>query len=66
MINRCTIDTPNTHTQDRSFSWLGTDTLIKDGGIKLVLCAQNNIIQGISSKYMKKNIVGIFIFFYKK
>jgi hypothetical protein len=38
-----TIDTPNKHLNDRSFSWLGTDTLIKNGGIKLVLLAQNVI-----------------------
>ena len=30
------IDTPNTHVHNRTFSWLGTDTLIKSGGIKLI------------------------------
>ena len=27
--NRCKFDTPNTHIHDNSFSWFGTDTLIK-------------------------------------
>jgi len=33
------IDTPNTYIHDRSLSWLGTDTSVKCGGIKLVLWA---------------------------
>ena len=34
------IDTPNTQIHDCSFSWLGADTSIEIGGIKLVLWAQ--------------------------
>ena len=29
------IYTPNTHTHDRQLSWLGTDTYLKSGGVKL-------------------------------
>jgi hypothetical protein len=29
-----------THIHDRSLSWLETNTSIKDGGVKLVLCVQ--------------------------
>ena len=37
---------PYTHIDDdRSFSWLGTDTSIKIGGVKLVLCAINSVCQ---------------------
>ena len=30
------IDTPNTHTHESSLSWLGTDTSIKSGRVKIV------------------------------
>ena len=35
-------DTPNTHINDRSLSWLGTDTSIKSGGVKIVLWTQTS------------------------
>ena len=35
-------DTPNTYIYDRSFSWLGTGTSIKNGGVKLVLHSQTS------------------------
>jgi len=35
------IDTTNTQIHDRSLSWLGTDTSIKTGEVKLVLWVQN-------------------------
>ena len=34
-------DTPNTHINDRSLSWLGTDTSIKSGGGKKNLLNPN-------------------------
>jgi hypothetical protein len=34
------IDIRNTHIHDRSLSWLGTDTSMKNGGIKVVLWTQ--------------------------
>jgi hypothetical protein len=34
--NRRNIDTSNTHLNDRSFSWIGTDTSIKP--YKVVMC----------------------------
>ena len=40
MVERGKIDTTNTQILDYSFSWLGTDTSLKRGGIKLVLWAQ--------------------------
>ena len=40
MVERSTIDAPNTQIHDRSFSWLGTVTSIKSGGTKLVLWVQ--------------------------
>ena len=43
------IDTPNTQIYDCSLSWLGTDTSIKSGGVKL-------LVQIHSSK-KKKNII---------
>ena len=40
ITERDQIDTTNTHIHDRSFSWLGTSTSIKSGGIILVLWTQ--------------------------
>lgn len=37
ILNRGKIDTPNTKIHDHSLSCLGTSTLIKRGGDKLVL-----------------------------
>jgi hypothetical protein len=37
IVKRGRIDTPNTQIHDRSRSWLGTGTLIKGDGVKLVL-----------------------------
>ena len=34
--NRSRIDTPNTHVHDHPFSWLGTDTSMKSGGVKQI------------------------------
>jgi hypothetical protein len=36
IIERSKIDTPSTQIHDLSLSWLGTDTSIKSGGVKLV------------------------------
>ena len=33
---------PITHIHDRSISWLGTDTSIKSGGVKLSLCTHTS------------------------
>jgi len=41
-VERDKIDTPNIKIHDRSFSWLGTGTSIKDGGVKLVWWTQTN------------------------
>ena len=35
-VERGKIDTPNTHTHESSLSWLGTDTSIKSGRVKIV------------------------------
>jgi len=35
IVERGKIDDPNTQIYDLSFSWLGTDTSIKCGGVKL-------------------------------
>ena len=37
VVERGNIDTLNTEIHDRLPSWLGTDTSIKGGGVKLVL-----------------------------
>ena len=36
IVERVTIDTPNTQIHDHSLSRLGTDTSIKSGSVKLV------------------------------
>ena len=36
IVERGTIDTPNTQIVDHSLSWFGTGTSIKSGGVKLV------------------------------
>ena len=33
IVERCKVDNPNTPIQDRSLSWLGTDTSIKVAGL---------------------------------
>ena len=35
IVERGKIDTPYAHIDDHSLSWLGTDTLIKSGGVEL-------------------------------
>jgi hypothetical protein len=35
-VERDKINTPNTKIRHRSFSWIGTGTSVKDGGVKLV------------------------------
>ena len=40
IVERGKFDTPNTQIHDDSPSWLGTGTLIKSGGDKLVLGSQ--------------------------
>jgi hypothetical protein len=36
ILERDKINTPNTKIRHRSFSWIGTGTSVKDGGVKLV------------------------------
>ena len=43
-MNKCKINTLNTHISDRSLSWLGTDTSIKSGRVKLDLWVQTTNI----------------------
>jgi hypothetical protein len=43
IVERRTIDTPNTQIHDRPLSWLGTGTSIKSAGVKLVLFVQTKI-----------------------
>jgi hypothetical protein len=38
------IDIRNTHIHDRSLSWLGTDTSMKNGRIKVVLWTPNSLL----------------------
>ena len=42
IVERDTVDTPNTQIHNRSLSWLGTGTSIKSGGAKIVLWAQTS------------------------
>ena len=37
IVERDNLDTPNTELQDISLSWLGTDTSMKCGRVKLVV-----------------------------
>ena len=41
IVERGKIDIPKTQIHDYSLSWLGTDTSIKSGGVKLVLMGTN-------------------------
>jgi hypothetical protein len=44
------IDTANTQIHDRSLSWLGTDTSINSGGVKIILIkAESRYAQYVSS-----------------
>jgi len=43
IVERGKIDTHNTQIHDSLISWLGTDTSIKSGRIKLVLWAQTSL-----------------------
>jgi len=38
IVGRGKIDTSNTQRHGRSLFWLGTDTSMKSGDVKLVLC----------------------------
>ena len=53
------IDTPKTQMHDRLLSWLGTDTSIKSGGVKLVLKAQT---LGEMIRLMKKKLPQLIAF----
>jgi hypothetical protein len=37
IVERAKINTPNSLIHDHSLPWLGTGTLLKSGGVKLVL-----------------------------
>ena len=41
IVKRGKIDTPNRQIHGRALSWFGTGTLIKSGGIKLVVWGQS-------------------------
>ena len=53
IVQRDKIDTTKTHIRvhDRSISWLGTDTSIKSGGVKLVLWTQVSSLSDIMRSY---------------
>jgi hypothetical protein len=42
IVERGKIDTPNTQIHDTSLSWLGTDTSLKGGGVKVVTESEIN------------------------
>jgi hypothetical protein len=42
IVERGKMDNPNTYIHDKAFPWLGTGTLIKSGGVKLVLWTQTS------------------------
>ena len=53
IVQRDKIDTTKTQIRvhDRSISWLGTDTSIKSGGVKLVLWTQVSSLSNIMRSY---------------
>jgi hypothetical protein len=48
------IDTHNTHRHGRSLSWVCTETSIKSGGVKLVLCEQTSTLILIIMKILSR------------
>ena len=48
------IDTHNTHRHGRSLSWVCTETSIKRGGVKLVLCEQTSTLILIIMKILSR------------
>jgi len=51
IVERGTIDTPNTQIHDRPCYWIGTGTSIKCGGVKLVLWGKTSPLSEMMWSY---------------